>query len=124
MIKFNKEKVLSLHKLLIDEMGGKAGVLNMGALDSALNQCFHIFEGVELYPTKIGKGAWLCHSLISNHVFVDGNKRIGIYVMLCFLEVNGIHITATDEELINLAESIAYNNMKYADVLNWLKQRA
>lgn len=90
MIKFSKAKVLLLHQLLIQETGGGSGVRDLGLLDSALENAFATFDGNDLYPSKEEKAASLGFSLISNHAFVDGNKRIGMYVMLTFLEVNGI----------------------------------
>ena len=64
---------------------------DFGLLESALESAYATFDGQELYPSKEEKGARLGYALISNHAFVDGNKRIGMYVMLTFLEVNGIH---------------------------------
>jgi death-on-curing protein len=123
MVKFSKEKVLLLHKMLLAETGGTAGVRDFGLLDFALQNTFQTFDGCELYPTKEEKGAWLGYSLISNHAFVDGNKRIGVYIMLSFLEVNGIHIAAANSEIVDLALSVADGKMKYADILNWIKSR-
>ena len=90
MIKFSKDKVLLLHRLIAQETGGSIGVRDEALLDSALENAFAGFDGQEFYPTKEEKGARLGYTLISNHAFVDGNKRIGMYVMLTFLEVNGI----------------------------------
>ena len=94
MIKFSKEKVLLLHKLIAEETGGSIGVRDEALLESALENVFSGFGGQEFYPTKEEKGARLGYALISNHAFVDGNKRIGMYVMLTFLEVNGFGWTA------------------------------
>ena len=76
MIRFSEEKVLLLHQLIIAETGGCSELRDIGLLDSALEGCFQTFGGQELYPTKEEKGARLGYSLISNHAFVDGNKRI------------------------------------------------
>ena len=92
----------TLHTLLIDYSGGSDGVRDFNLLDSALSSSFQTFMGQELYPSLLEKGARLGFNLISNHAFFDGNKRIGILIMLTFLEVNGITIECTDEELINL----------------------
>ena len=81
MIAFSEEKVLLLHQLLIEETGGSLELRDINLLDSALENIFQTFDGKELYPTKEEKGARLGYSLISNHAFVDGNKRIGMYVM-------------------------------------------
>lgn len=60
--------------------------------------------------------------MISNHAFVDGNKRIGVYIMLSFLEINGIRIDATNEEIVRIGLSVADGSMKYEQLLNWVKQ--
>ena len=88
MIKFSKDKVLLLHKLIAEETGGSMGVRDEGLLESALESAFSDFGGQEFYPSKEEKGARLGYALISNHAFVDGNKRIGVYIMLTFLEVS------------------------------------
>lgn len=100
MIKFSKDKVLLLHRLIAEETGGSIGVRDEALLDSALENAFAGFGEQEFYPTKEEKGARLGYTLISNHAFVDGNKRIGMYVMLTFLEVNGIHMECTNEEVV------------------------
>ena len=121
MIKFSKEKVLLLHKLLAEATGGSVGVRDEGLLDSALESSFASFDGQELYPSKEEKGARLGYTLISNHAFVDGNKRIGVYVMLSFLEMNGIKIRCTDEELVYVGLSVAEGSMDYETLLQWVR---
>ena len=120
MIKFSKEKVLLLHKLLAEATGGSIGVRDEGLLDSALEGAFAGFGDKEFYPSKEEKGARLGYTLISNHAFVDGNKRIGIYVMLSFLEINGIRIKCTDDELVFIGLSVADGRMSYEDLLKWV----
>ena len=121
MIRFGKEKVLLLHRILIEQTGGEDGVRDMGLLESALAACDATFDGKELFPGKEEKAARLCTGLVSNHAFVDGNKRIGVYVMLTFLEVNGIRLNATDEELVEIGLSLAQSEMKYEELLAWIK---
>ena len=120
MIKFDKDKVLLLQQLIIESSGGTNGVRDFALLDSALNACFQTFDGKELYPTKEEKGARLGFTLVSNHAFVDGNKRIGLLVMLSFLEVNGIKLKYTDDELVELGLGLASGNIKYENLLNWI----
>jgi len=122
MIKFSSEKVKLLHQLMAEATGGDVGVRDEGMLDSALESAFATFDGVELYPSKEEKAAKLGFSLISNHAFVDGNKRIGVYVMLSFLELNGIRIEATDEDVVSLGLGAADGSMVQEDVLNWIKR--
>ena len=73
MIKFSKDKVLLLHRLIAQETGGSIGLRDEALLDSALENAFAGFGGQEFYPTKEEKGARLGYTLISNHAFVDGN---------------------------------------------------
>ena len=120
MIKFDKEKVLLLQQLVIESSGGEAGVRDLGLLDSALNAVYQTFEGKELYPTKEEKGARLGYNLVSNHAFVDGNKRIGLLVMLSFLAMNGINLFCTDDELIELGFGLAQNKVTYEQLLDWV----
>ena len=120
MIKFSQEKVLLLHKLITEETGGDPNVRDIALLDSALESVFATFGGKELYPTKQEKGARLGFALISNHAFVDGNKRIGMYVMMAFLETNGIKIRPTNKEVARVGLAVASGSMKYEELLNWI----
>ena len=122
MIKFSKEKVLLLHQLMAEATGGSVGVRDDDLLESALESCFATFDGKELYPTKEEKAAKLGYSLISNHAFVDGNKRIGIYIIISFLEINGIKITATNEDVVDLGLSVADGRMKADEILIWINE--
>ena len=121
MIKFSKEKVELLHKYIAQETGGSVGVRDEGLLESALEGAFATFDGQELFPSKEEKGAHLGYTLISNHAFVDGNKRIGMYVMLTFLEVNGIRVEATNDEVADVGLRVAAGEMKYEALLEWVR---
>ena len=120
MIKFSKEKVLLLHQIMAEATGGSVGVRDEGLLDSALEGAFAGFGGREFYPTKEEKGARLGYTLISIHAFVDGNTRIGVYIMLSFLEMNGIRLQCTDDELVDIGLSVASGRMKYEELLQWV----
>lgn len=122
MIKFTEEKVLLLHRLITEETGGDPNVRDIALLNSALESAFATFDGVELYPTKQEKGARLGYALISNHAFVDGNKRIGMYVMMTFLEVNGIKIRPSNEDVARVGLAVAAGEMKYEELLEWIKE--
>ncbi|MBQ3602266.1 MAG: type II toxin-antitoxin system death-on-curing family toxin [Clostridia bacterium] len=120
MIKFSQEKVLLLHKLITEETGGDPNIRDFTLLESALESAFQTFDGIELYPSKEEKGARLGYSLISNHAFVDGNKRIGMYVMMTFLEVNGIKINPTVDDVARVGLAVASGEMKYDELLEWI----
>lgn len=121
MIKFSKDKVLLLHELIAQETGGSVGVRDEALLESALEGAFASFGGQELYPSKEEKGARLGYSLISNHAFVDGNKRIGMYVMLTFLEVNGIRVECTNEDVTRIGLGVAAGSIHYEQLLDWVR---
>ena len=121
MIKISLEKVLLLHQLIAEETGGDPNVRDLNLLDSALNSAFQTFDGKELYPTKQEKAARIGYSLISNHAFVDGNKRIGMYVLLTFLEINGIRMELTDAEITRVGLALADGSMQYENLLSWIR---
>ena len=121
MIKFSKEKVLLLHRLIAEETGGSIGVRYETLLESALENVFSGFGGQEFYPTREEKGARLGYALISNHAFVDGNKRIGMYVMLTFLEVNGIRLDCANDEVVEVGLAVASGAMDYEALLAWVR---
>ena len=113
MIRFSREKVLLLHQLVIEETGGAADVRDLDLLDSALASAFQTFDGKELYPTKEEKAARIGYSLISNHAFVDGNKRIGMYVLLTFLETNGIRLRPSVDDVARVGFAVSRGEMDY-----------
>ena len=122
MIKFSEDKVLLLHQLLIQETGGSAGVRDEGLLNSALEGAYATFDGAELYPLKEEKAARIGYTLIANHAFVDGNKRIGMYIMLSFLEVNGIKMRPSNADVVQAGLGVASGSMKYDDLLAWVNE--
>ena len=120
MMKLSQEKVLCLHKLMTAETGGDPNIRDFALLNSALESAFQTFDGEELYPSIEEKAARIGYSLIANHAFVDGNKRIGIFVMMIFLEVNGVKIHPSVDEVIRVGLAVASGKMKYEELLNWI----
>ena len=121
MKKLTKEQILMLHAELIKETGGTDGLRDEGLLDSALNAPFQEFGETAAYPSLQQKAARLGFGFIQNHAFVDGNKRIGMYVMLTFLEVNGIHMDCTNEDVVEAGLGVASGEMDYEDLLAWVR---
>ena len=117
-MKFTRENVLAIYKILTDTTGGTVGVRDEGLLLSALEAPYQSFGGEDLFPTLLEKSVRLGYGLVANHPFVDGNKRIGILVMLSFMELNGIDVTFTDEEVVDMAMGVASGKYKYEDLLN------
>lgn len=120
MKKISKEQVIKIHSMLINQTGGIDGIKDEGLLESALNAPFQTFDGDYIYKTIKAKAAKLGYFLIKDHPFIDGNKRIGILVMMTFLEINGIEIDCTDEELIILGLRLADGSINDVELLNWI----
>ena len=114
--------ILKMYKKMIESTGGSFGIRNIGLLESAIQNSKATFEGVELYPTIEEKCSNICYSIINNHPFVDGNKRMGIYIMLVLLEYNDVKIEYSQKELINLGIGIASGDLKQKDILKWINE--
>ena len=121
MILLTIDEIMELHEKLVAATGGSAELRDRGLLESAVNSADASFDDVEIYPTIEEKAARLAYSLISNHAFVDGNKRIGIFVMLMTLRLNSIRLVYTQPELIELGLQAASGIVKYEEILNWIK---
>ena len=124
MIKFNKKIVLELYKKIVDYTGGNFGIREESMLDSALEAPCQTFGGEELYPTTLSKAARLGYGLVANHPFIDGNKRIGIYVMLVFLSVNGYEFEFSDDEIIDIGLGTASGKYGYEDIFKILLEKS
>ena len=122
MIRLTREKVLQLHRKMAEATGGGTGVREDSLLESALELPFSGFGGQAFYPTIEEKAARLGYTLIANHAFVDGNKRIGIFAMLVFLEVNGVQLNLTNEDVIHAGLGVADGSMEYEDLLRWVRE--
>ncbi len=120
MNRLTEEQVLAIHTQLIAETGGEDGVRDLGLLDSALMLPFQTFEGQELYSSIHQKAARLCHSLITNHPFVDGNKRAGVHLTLVFLAINGVELGYTQPELVSLGLDTAQGKLGAQEILDWI----
>ena len=120
MRRLSYEQVLRLHDALIEEFGGTAGIRDQGLLDSALNTPFATFGDRYLYTSLQAKAAQLGFGLVSNHPFVDGNKRIGAHVMLVFLALNGIELDYKQEDLIDIVLEVASGQANAQGLLEWI----
>lgn len=106
--------------MVISQTGGSDGIRDEGLLDSALNAPFQTFDGDYIYRTIKAKAAKLGYFVVKDHTFIDGNKRIGILVMITFLEINGVEVSCTDKELITLGLGLADGSIDDKNLLNWI----
>ena len=121
MIFFEFEQVTRIHSSLIAKTGGLDGIRDKNLLDSALKVPFQTFDGKDLYPDILDKATQLCFSLINNHPFSDGNKRIGIHLTLLFLKINNVQLNFVQQELIDLGFGIASSKLQKNDIRKWFE---
>lgn len=114
-------EVIELHRQIIEQSGGALGIRDLGALESALAQPHMTFGGEELYPTLVDKASAIGFSLVMNHPFIDGNKRIGHAAMEVFLVMNGVEIDASVDEQESIFLSLASGKLKREAFTDWLK---
>jgi death on curing protein len=112
-----------IHDILIDKFGGSKGIRDQGGLEAALNRPYATFDNVDLYPTSIDKAAALFESLIINHPFVDGNKRIAYVLMKFLLFENGIVLKATMNEKYQMVIDASMGKIRFDEIKLWLQSR-
>jgi death-on-curing protein len=117
-------EVLELHRRIMEQGGGATRVRDLGALESSLAQPRMTFGGQDLYPDLAAKGAALGFSLIQNHPFVDGNKRVGHAAVETFLMVNGSELQATVDEAEQVILSVAAGRADREAFTSWVRSHA
>ena len=113
-------EVLELHRRVIEQSGGADGVRDLAGVASAVVQPQLTFGGDELYPSLVDKAAALCFSLVMNHPFVDGNKRIGHAAMETFLVLNGHELNADVDDAESLFLKLAAGNVERGELVDWI----
>jgi death-on-curing protein len=115
------QDILLLHMASIERYGGAKGIRDLGLLESAIARPFQTFEGEALYPHPIDKAAALCESLIVNHPFTDGNKRIGFIAMAALLLEHRLKLTATQQDAYDTMISVSTGQLRFEGLVDWLK---
>lgn len=118
------KQVLYLYQHIIQQSGGTLGLRDRGLLESAVCRPQASFGGQDLYPDLFGKAAALGHSLISNHPFVDGNKRVGFEAMRLMLRLNGYDLRALTQTKFDFVMEIAKGRLREQAIADWLKQHS
>ena len=113
-------EVVELHRRLLQATGGASGIRDFGALESAVAQPKAIVAGRDAYPSLAEKAAALAFSLVQNHPFVDGNKRVGHAAMETFLVLNGSEIDAPVDDQERLVLDLAAGRIGRGDLTDWL----
>lgn len=115
-------EVLLYHQKIVERTGGTDGIRDIGLIEGALNSAFATFDGEELYPSVEEKISIITYTLISNHGFVDGNKRVGVAVMLLLLQMNNIRLIYEQDKLVELGLGIASGQLKMNHIQKWIEK--
>ena len=117
----SKDHIIKMHEKMIESFGGIQGIRDIGLLESAIYNPFQKFGGKFLYDSIEKQASQLGYGLITNHPFLDGNKRIGMHIMLVFLRVNNVNtIYFTSKDLVDIAIGIASGNKNVDDLYKWI----
>jgi death-on-curing protein len=119
MIDINE--VEKIHDILIENFGGAKGIRDKGALESAINRPYQTFDGRELYPSPMDKAAAIFESIISNHPFIDGNKRTAYVLMRLVLKENKMDINLTQNQKFDFVIKAAKGELTYEQITTWIK---
>jgi death-on-curing protein len=114
-----REVVTAIQEELLARFGGLAGVRDEGLLVSALNRPQPAFAYGK--PSLYDLAAAYASGIIRNHPFLDGNKRAGFLSAYTFLGVNGLDLTASEEEVALQTRALAAGELPEAEYALWLK---
>ena len=116
------ENVIQIHYEIVEATGGSQGLRDLGLLESAVMRPQQTFAGKDLYPTLEIKAAALVHSLLLNHMFVDGNKRTATISMIEFLILNKKKFAATNKEIVDFAMWVENSKPTIEKIASWIKE--
>ena len=120
MISF--EDSLVIHGVLIEQFGGADGIRDESALKAALSRPHTTFDGKDLYPTAVDKAAAILQSILINHPFIDGNKRVGYVFMRLMLMNEGFDIQASEDEKYQFVIETAEGKLDIDKITSWIKK--
>lgn len=113
----------AIHTDQIREHGGRSGVRDETALESALarpRQKWHYAQKMDVALLAAGYG----FSLVKNHPYRDGNKRIGFLCIVTFLGINGHDLDATDADVISEMLALADGRVSEEELAEWIRQHS
>jgi len=116
------DEVLAIHSDQIATFGGSAGVRDLGLLESALAAPQAGFGGAYLHQDLYEMAAAHLFHLVSNHPFIDGNKRTGSLAAVVFLETNGVDVNVPEEQFQELVLAVAAGQSGQEEVTVFLRQ--
>ena len=117
------ETVERLHNILINKYGGGKGIRDEGSLLAALARPYASFDQQDLYPTPVEKAAAIFESLIINHPFIDGNKRIAFLLLRMTLLEYDVDITSTEDEKYDMTISASIGEIRFDEIRDWISSK-
>jgi death-on-curing protein len=108
---------------MVEQTGRSEEIRDLGLIESGLNRGYATFDGIDLYKEIEEKISAITYGLVKNHGFVDGNKRIGISVMVLLLKLNSVHIKYSQQELIELGLKVADGTFSEDDLKMWINNK-
>ncbi|MFC0516117.1 type II toxin-antitoxin system death-on-curing family toxin [Mucilaginibacter angelicae] len=119
----NVEKAEQIHNVLIEKFGGLTGIRDLPGLEAALARPYATFDQHELYPEAVDKAAAVFESLIINHPFMDGNKRISYVLMRLILLENGFDIAASQDEKYEMVIAASMGLIRFDEIKSWIAEK-
>ena len=123
IVTLSASQLIALHGELMKAFGGHRGLRDRAALESAAARPGMTFDGEDLYPDLAAKAAALMHSLVVNHAFVDGNKRVGAAAAELVVLVNGSRLRSPDSDLEDVTLAVARGELSAEALAIWFRQR-
>lgn len=117
------EQVVAIHRALLERFGGGDGLRDAGGLEAAVARPAMTFGGDDLYPDLGSKAAALMHSLVLNHPFVDGNKRVGAAAAELLVVLNNHTLSASDDDIVRMTLATAEGRISVEALTVWFRQR-
>lgn len=120
MINFSLKNILSF----CEQIDAAQGIRDVRLIESAVNTPFQTFDGRYLYSTITDKAARLGFGLTKNHGFIDGNKRVALHAMELFLRLNGIFLTCTQPDRIDIMKKLAAGYCTEEQLKIWIRSNS
>ncbi len=115
------DQALEIHRILIEKFGGKTGVRDFDLLESSLFRPYNTFDSEDLYPNTVDKAAAIIESIVRNHPFIDGNKRVGYTLMRLTLLLDGLDIEADENSKYDFVMKIAEGKLTFEEIRSWIE---
>jgi death-on-curing protein len=118
------DRVLRIHRSLIDNYGGIDGIRDIGLLHSAIAMPQASFEGTHLHKDLFEMAAAYLYHITQNHPFLDGNKRTGVATAIIFLAMNGIELQADEDAVVELTLAVTEGQAGKQQIADFFRKLA